>query len=80
MIRRWQHLCIFGRIASVYNDLDGMLIEHDGKNIIVSNVGDMLHYIDTETGEVLVTQGTDGLPTYVDDWAQGCSTELPPLA
>lgn len=72
MIKNWQHLCIFGRIASTYPNLDGMKIEHEDKTIIVSVSvsGEYLHYIDNDTGEILLTQGEDGFPTYLSDWAK----------
>lgn len=71
MIKNWQHLCIFGRLASPYIDIDGLKIEHEGKDIVlsVSYDGTYIDYIDCDTGEVLLTQGEDGFPTYKSDWA-----------
>ena len=70
MIKNWQHLCIFGRIASTYTDLDGMKIEHEDKTIVVKASDTDLLYIDADTGEILLTQGEDGFPTYLSDWAK----------
>lgn len=78
MIKNWQHLCIFGRLASTDIDLNGQTIEHDGKTIFVCrdmNDGTSLLYIDKETGEVLLVQGEDGFPTYTSDWADSTPTE-----
>lgn len=69
MIKNWQHLCIFGRIASVHIDSDGMRIEHDCKHIIVKRDGINLLYIDSDTDEKLLIQGEDGFPEYTSDWA-----------
>ena len=71
MIKNWQHLCIFGRIASTDIELDGKEVYHDDKHIQImrSYDGVSLHYIDIDTGEILLTQGEDGFPEYVSDWA-----------
>lgn len=69
MIKNWQHLCIFGRIACVHTDMDGMRIEHDYKKITVKVDEVNLVYIDEDTGEVLLIQGEDGFPEYTSDWA-----------
>lgn len=70
MIKNWQHLCIFGRIACVHTELDGMVIEHEDREIIVKVSGVDLLYIDANTGEILLIQGEDGFPTYLSDWAK----------
>lgn len=73
MIKNWQHLCIFGRLASTYNDLDGLRLQHEDKEILVKSRADgTIDYIDCETGEVLLTQGEDGFPSYTSDWAEEC--------
>lgn len=71
MIKNWQHLCIFGRIASTDINPDGHIIDHDDKRIYIRrDVDDFsLVYIDLDTGEVLLIQGEDGFPTYKSDWA-----------
>lgn len=70
MIKNWQHLCIFGRLAAAHNKIDGMLIEHNGKELIVDASDDIVvKYIDKNTGEIHVIQGEDGFPEYTSDWA-----------
>lgn len=82
MIKNWQHLCIIGRLLSPFNDVDGLRINHDGKDITmsVSYDGTYIDYIDDETGEVLLTQGEDGFPTYKSDWADELPREPYPIA
>ena len=77
-IKNWQHLCIFGRIASTDIDIDGKTIFHDGKDILIKvrNEGRDVDYIDERTGELLLTQGEDGWPTYESEWAKQ-APELP---
>lgn len=71
MIKNWQHLCIFGRLASNDVHIDGKTIYHDDKRInIVDNNGITIDYLDAETGEILLTQGEDGFPIYLSDWAK----------
>ena len=70
MIKNWQHLCIYGRLASEH--ADATEIVHDGKHIWVCrpvNDYSLLEYTDMETGEVLLIQGEDGMPTYTSNWA-----------
>lgn len=75
-IKNWQHLCIFGRISSTYIDIDGKMIFHDGKDIIIKvrNDGNDVDYIDKESKELLLTQGEDGWPTYLSEWAKKTPT------
>lgn len=71
-IKNWQHLCIFGRLCSDTIDTDGKVIWHDGRNIRISVRDDHCYvdYIDNDTGELLLTQGEDGFPTYESEWAK----------
>ena len=75
-IKNWQHLCIFGRLCSDKIDTDGKVIWHDGKNIRIHVYNDHcdVDYIDNDTGELLLTQGEDGFPTYTSDWAEQTPT------
>lgn len=71
-IKNWQHLCIFGRIASTDIEIDGKTILHDGKLIRIQlrDEGCNIDYFDVETNELLLTQGEDGFPTYTSEWAE----------
>lgn len=69
MIKNWQHLCIFGRIASTDIDIDRRIVYHDGHHILIRVYTHEVDYIDNDTGEILLVQGENGFPTYLSDWA-----------
>lgn len=75
MIKNWQHLCIFGRIAFTGIDIDRQIVYHDGHQILIRVYKYEVDYIDNETGEILLVQGEDGEPTYLSDWANEEPTE-----
>lgn len=79
MIKNWQHICIFSRIAGSDDlDIHNKTVYHDGKHIKFVEYGRdtdndadyRMECIDVDTGEILLTIGCDGHPTYVSEWAK----------
>ena len=84
MIKNWQHICIFSRMASQNFDLNGETIYHDGRTIVFKIYGDepdsidddyRMHCIDADTGEVLLTIDHSGFPCYKSAWADSEPSE-----
>ena len=71
-IKNWQHLCIWGRLTTTTTKIDGTILYHDNRKILVKEIpnGTDLAYLDYETGEILLVQGEDGFPNETSEWAE----------
>lgn len=83
-IKNWQYLCIFGRLAAPYIDINGKMIYHDNRDIVITadNTSDepRLIYTDYNSGEVLLIQDEEGFPAYESEWAKQIPNDPYPIA